>query len=135
MSFFICILSRNEIEEMIHRSSNGERKTTNLNVLIEKRLEQVMKIREQILKRIKSIRKKKIKICPEQSINQEEMLSQLRVNVMSILLKLVAKDAPTLEKVKEINKDLLNMRENVNVEIMRILMLPQNSFECLLFRQ
>ena len=127
MPFFICILSRNEIEEMIHRSSTGERKKTNLVVLIEKRLEQVMKIREQILKRIKSIRKKKVIICPEQSINQEEMLSQLRVSVMSILLKLVAKNAPTLEHIKEINQDLLNMRERVNVEIMRILMLPQNN--------
>ena len=90
---------------MIHRSSTGERKKTNLVVLIEKRLEQVMKIREQILKRIKSIRKKKVIICPEQSINQEEMLSQLRVSVMSILLKLVTKDATTLEHLKELNQD------------------------------
>ena len=110
----------------MHRSSNGAKQAINLSSIIGTRLEHVMEIRDTVLTRIKQIRKKEIKTCPDQTINQEQMLSQLRMDVMSILLKLVVKDAATIENIKEVNTDFLRMRESVNDEIMRILMLPQN---------
>ena len=54
------------------------------------------------------------------------MLSELRMEIMTILLKLVDKDAASVDKLKEISDDLLKFKMTTNAEIMRILMLPQN---------
>ena len=74
---------------------------------ISKTLEQVMEVRESLLKRIKDIRKEEIQTDPEQNIKQEEMLSEFRMDIMTILLKLIDKDAASIEKLKEISQDLL----------------------------
>ena len=89
-------------------------------------LKQVMEIRESLLNRIKDIRKEVIKTDETQNVKQEAMLSDLRMEIMTILLKLVDKDAANIDKLKEISKDLLNFKMSVSGEIMRILMLPQD---------
>ena len=90
-------------------------------------LKQVMEIRESLLNRIKDIRKEVIKTDETQNVKQEAMLSDLRMEIMTILLKLVDKDAANIDKLKEISKDLLNFKMSVSSEIMRILMLPQST--------
>lgn len=83
-----------------------------------------MEIREAILGRIKNIRKEEgVTICPKQNIKQEEKLSEFRMEVMSILLKLVDSDAE--DNLKEISFDLLKFRTTISNEVMRLLMLPQ----------
>jgi len=88
---------------------------------------QVMEIRESLLKRIKDIRKGEIELDPNQNIKQEEMLSEFRMEIMTILLKLVEKDAASVDKLKEISQDLLRFKMSISNEIMRMLMLPQAS--------
>ena len=97
---------------------------TVLEETVSKSLEQVMEIREALLMRIKDIRKEEVEVCKDQNIKQEQMLSTMRMEVMAILLKLVDKDAATIEKLKEISEDLLRFRMSVNNEVMRLLMLP-----------
>merc|ERR1719210_2276973 len=60
-------------------------------------------------------------------IKQEEMLSEFRMEIMTILLKLVDKDAATIQKLKEISQDLLRFKMTISNEIMRMLMLPQST--------
>jgi len=88
-------------------------------------MEQVMEIRESLLKRIKALRKEEIKTDPEQNIKQEQMLSEFRMEIMTILLKLVDKDAASIDKLKEISQDLLRFKMSISNEVMRMLMLPQ----------
>lgn len=74
--------------------------------------------------RIKDLRKGEIEIDESQNVKQELMLSDLRMEIMTILLKLVDKDAAMVDKLKEISRDFLNFKMSVSAEIMRILMLP-----------
>jgi len=106
--------------------ARDKKSLTVLEETVSQTLNQVMEIRESLLKRIKDIRKEEIKIDEKQNVKQEEMLSDLRMEIMTILLKLVDKDAANIEKLKEISKDLLNFKMSVSSEIMRILMLPQD---------
>ena len=92
---------------------------------VSKTLEQVMEVRESLLKRIKDIRKEEIQTDPEQNIKQEEMLSEFRMEIMTFILKLIDKDAVSIEKLKEISQDLLRFKMSISNEIMRMLMLPQ----------
>ena len=75
--------------------------------------------------RIKDIRKGEITIDENQNVKQELMLTDLRMEIMTILLKLVDKDAAMVDKLKEISKDFLSFKMSVSSEIMRILMLPE----------
>ena len=75
--------------------------------------------------RIKDVRKGEIKIDESQNVKQEESLSDLRMEIMTILLKLIDKDAAMVDKLKEISKDFLNFKMSLSGEIMRILMLPE----------
>ena len=74
--------------------------------------------------RIKDVRRAEIKIDKNQNVKQEETLSDLRLEIMTILLKLVDKDAAMVDKLKEISKDFLSFKMSVSGQIMRILMLP-----------
>lgn len=58
------------------------------------------------------------------NVKQEQKLSELRMEIMGILLKLVDKDAASVEKLKAISQDLLKFQANIRTEIMRVLMLP-----------
>jgi len=100
---------------------------TVLEETVSETLEQVMEIRENLLQRIKDLRKGDIKTDPEQNIKQEQMLSEFRMEIMTILLKLVDKDAASIDKLKEISQDLLRFKISISNEIMRMLMLPQKS--------
>ena len=88
-------------------------------------LEEVMEIRERLLQRIRNIRKGEISVNKEQNIRQEEMLSEFRSKIMTILLKLVDKDAASIAKLKVISQDLLRLKKSISNEVTRLLMLPQ----------
>ena len=77
----------------------------------------VMDIREVILTRIKAIRKAEdsVVICPEQNIKQEEKLSEFRMEIMSILLKLVESEAAS--NLKDISSQLLKFRSSITGEV------------------
>ena len=87
---------------------------------------QVMEVRQSILDRIKCIRKEEEGCAVDENSNvkQEQKLSELRMEIMGILLKLVDKDAASVEKLKDISQDLLKFQANIRAEIMRVLMLP-----------
>merc|ERR1712013_444186 len=105
---------------------HGVRGNYDVNGLVEEMLEKLIGMRDKILHRIKNIRKNDIQICKEQGINQEKMLSQLRLDVMNLLQNMTAKHELTSEHIKEITNDLLTIREIVIGEKMRLLMLPEN---------
>lgn len=91
-------------------------------------MEEVLGIRDAILGRTKAIRSKEdsVKICPEQNIKQEEFLTQIRMQIMSVLLSLIEKDAATPEKLQDVGKQLLAIRTKVNGEITRMIMLRES---------
>merc|ERR1719228_1378268 len=74
-----------------------------------------------------ALRKDEIKTDPNQNIKQEQMLSEFRMEIMSILLKLVDKDAASIDKLKSISQDLLRFKMTISNEVMRLLMLPGNT--------
>ena len=55
----------------------------------------------------------------------DTILSEFRMEIMTIILKLIDKDAFSIEKLKEISQDLLRFKMSISNEIMRMLMLPQ----------
>ena len=117
-----------KVEVILQKTLYKAREKKGFTVLeetVSKTMEQVMEIRESLLKRIKDLRKEEIKTDPEQNIKQEEMLSEFRMKIMTILLKLVDKDASSIDKLKEISQDLLRFKMSISNEIMRMLMLPQ----------
>merc|ERR1711892_99099 len=117
-----------KVEDILQKTLYEAREKKGFTVLeetVSKTMEQVMEIRESLLKRIKALRKEEIKTDPEQNIKQEQMLSEFRMEIMTILLKLVDKDAASIDKLKEISQDLLRFRMSISNEIMRMLMLPQ----------
>merc|ERR1712123_96591 len=117
-----------KVEVILQKTLYEAREKKGFRVLeetVSKTMEQVMEIRESLLKRIKALRKEEIKTDPEQNIKQEQMLSEFRMEIMTILLKLVDKDAASIDKLKEISQDLLRFKMSISNEVMRMLMLPQ----------
>uniref|UniRef100_A0A0K2TTR8 Uncharacterized protein n=1 Tax=Lepeophtheirus salmonis TaxID=72036 RepID=A0A0K2TTR8_LEPSM len=92
-------------------------------------VEKVLEVRDDILTRTKAIRTgdESVPICPEQNIKQEDFLTQIRMDIMSVLLALIEKDAASHEKLKEIGKQLLVIRTKANGEITRMIMLRTTS--------
>jgi len=88
---------------------------------------QTLEVRDAILDRTKKIRTgdESITICPGQGVNQEQFLTMVRMDVMTVLLSLIEQDAATPEKLKEIGRQLLAVRTKVNGEITRIIMLRE----------
>ena len=66
-----------------------------------------------------------IKICAGQGVNQEQFLTLIRMDIMSVLLKLIEPNSATPEKLQEIGKELLAVRSKINAEITRIIMLRE----------
>jgi len=118
-----------KVEDILQKTLYEAKERSGTLVLEEtvtKSMDQVMEIRESLLGRIKAIRKEEgITICPEQNIKQEEKLSELRMEVMGILLKLVEDTAASVEGLKDIGTSLLQFKMTVTDEVMRLLMLPQ----------
>ena len=66
-----------KVEVILQKTLYKAREKKGFTVLeetVSKTMEQVMEIRESLLKRIKDLRKEEIKTDPEQNIKQEEML-------------------------------------------------------------
>ena len=125
-SVFICSEKVDEILQGTLIEARDRKGFAVLDETVTETMSQVMEIREKLLERIKKLRKEEIEIDPNQNIKQEEMLSEFRMEIMTILLKLVDKDAATVPKLKEISQDLLRFKVSVSNEVMRILMLPQD---------
>jgi len=95
-------------------------------------MSQVLVIRDDVLGRVKKIRtggegEDSITICEGQGIKQEEFLSDLRLDVMTVLLQLIESDAATPEALKEIGKTLLSIRTKVNGKITQLIMLREGT--------
>lgn len=69
---------------------------------VAKAMSQTLEIRDAILQRTKDIRTGEgdITICPDQGVNQEQFLSMIRMDVMTVLLSLIEQDAATPDKLK-----------------------------------
>jgi len=91
-------------------------------------MSQVLAIRDAVLDRVKAIRTgdEEIQICPEQGIKQEEFLASLRMDIMTVLLRLIEQDAATPEALQDIGKQLLAIRTTVNGKISELIMLREN---------
>jgi len=98
--------------------------TQDVDKTVSKTMEKVMKVRESILKRIKDIRKGEEQVCFGHNVKQEEKLSEFRMDVMAILLKIVDLDANSVENLREIGDALIAFRLKISQEVMRVLMLP-----------
>jgi len=99
-----------------------------LEVTVADTMSQVLAIRDAVLDRVKAIRTgdDSIQICPEQGIKQEEFLASLRMDIMTVLLRLIEQDAATPEALQDIGKQLLAIRTTVNGKISEIIMLREN---------
>jgi len=88
---------------------------------------QTLEIRDAILTRTKKLRSgdESIKVCPGQGVNQEQFLTLIRMDIMSVLLKLIEPNSASPEKLQEIGKELLAVRSKINAEITRIIMLRE----------
>ena len=82
---------------------------------VTKTMEQVLVIRDDILARTKSIRTEdgEVMICPEQNIKQEDFLTQIRMQVMTVLLSLIEQDAAQPGKLQDVGKQLLSIRQGL----------------------
>ena len=78
-----------------------------LEVTVSDTMTEILAIRDAILERTKKIRNKdeSITICPEQDVNQEQFLTQARMEVMTVLLSLL--EAGTHEDL-QVNSTLYN---------------------------
>ena len=103
--------------------AKNSRSNSVLNETVTDTMNAVLEIRKSLLDRIKGLRNGEI-ATDSQDIRQEEELVKLRMTVMTILLQLVEKDAATVDKLKMISDDLLELKRSISTEIMRILMLP-----------
>merc|ERR1712109_109806 len=91
---------------------------------VESTMQGVMDVRETILKRIKDLRKGEVPICFGHNVKQGEKLSDFRMDVMEILLKLVDADASSIESLRDVGQKLVEFRGTISTEVMRVLMLP-----------
>jgi len=99
-----------------------------LDLTVTNTMEQVLIIRDAVLNRVKLIRTgdESIKICPDQNIGQGKFLSELRLDIMTVLLRLIETDAATEDALQDIGRQLLSIRTKVNGEITRLIMLTDN---------
>ena len=72
-------------------------------------MSQTLEIRDNVLQRTKDIRTGEgdITICPEQGVNQEQFLSMVRMDIMTVLLSLIEPDAATPENLQVKNYNLV----------------------------
>jgi len=90
-------------------------------------MSEVLGIRDTVLDRVKKIRTgdDSITICKEQGIKQEEFLSDLRLDVMTVLLRLIESDAATEKALQDVGRLLLAVRTKVNGRITQLIMLRE----------
>lgn len=102
---------RDKIEETLQETLFQQRPL--LEETVTQAMEKVLEMRDDILERTKAIRSGEIEVCPGQNIKQEEFLTQIRMQIMSILLSLIEKDAASTEKLQDVGKQLLAIRTKV----------------------
>jgi hypothetical protein len=96
----------------------------------------VLKVRKDILDRIKEIRSGTLTVNPQLNLRQEEFLNTLRMDIMEVLLMLVEKEANTLEALQKVGKRLLEVRAKIVDRVMMLIMLrdgtvrPGGGTEC-----
>merc|ERR1712241_1071903 len=93
-----------------------------LDQAVEDALGAVMEVREELLTKIRDLRKDGV--AEDGRIRAEEKLSEFRMDVMTILLSLVDEEAANAANLKEISRLLLAFKQKLSNEVMRILMLP-----------
>ena len=121
----IFIFYREKIEVILQETLFEPRNL--LEETVTEAMGKTLEVRDAILERTKKIRTgdESITICPGQGVNQEQFLTMVRMDVMTVLLSLIEQDAATPEKLKEIGRQLLAVRTKVNGEITRIIMLRE----------
>merc|ERR1711936_1392821 len=115
---------KNDINGNITEILTNFKTTQDGDKAVTKTMEKVMEVRESILTRIKDIRKEEIEVCFGHNVKQEEKLSEFRMDIMAILLKLVDLDANSVASLREVGDALIAFRLKISTEVMRILMLP-----------
>jgi len=90
-------------------------------------MSEVLAIRDSVLDRVKLIRQRdeSITICEDQGIKQEDFLSELRLDIMTVLLRLIESDAASEPALQEVGKLLLLVRTKVNGKITALIMLRE----------
>ena len=76
-------------------------------------LEGTLEIRDDVLNQLKGIRTGNVTICPEQGVKQEPFLAMLRMDVMTVLLKLIEEDAADFTAEKLQVRDLILRRRSM----------------------
>jgi len=117
---------KNEVQKPATDIATLYKKATEIDETISSTMQNVMQIRESILARIKDLRKGEKCVNKAQNIKQAEVLADLRLKIMTILLKLVDSDAASIDSLQEIGGDLVRFSSLVNQEIIRIFMIPDN---------
>lgn len=100
--------------------------TTGFENTVKSTMDEILVIRDALLQRTKDIRNGEIATCPEQNIKQEEFLTQIRNQVMEILIELLSGDAANAEALQGIARKLLAIRTKVNGKITEMIMLREN---------
>ena len=121
-------LFSDKIDDIIQKTlfQARERKGENgLKETVAKALIQVMDVREDVLKRIKKIRRGEVETCANERIHQDKRMEEMRMEVEEVLLKLVKKEAASINGLKEISLALLRWKKTVGDEVMRVMMLPE----------
>jgi len=117
---------KNDVQKPATDIATLYKKATDIDATISSTMQNVMQIRESILARIKDLRKGEKCINKGQNIKQADVLADLRMQIMTILLKLVDSDAASIDSLQEIGSDLVQFSSLVNKEIIRIFMIPDN---------
>ena len=87
-------------------------------------LDQVLTVRKKLLERLTMIRKKTVTVC-DSRIDQGRKLNDLRVLVEEILLETVSDQASSVSGLRTVSSLLISLRERLNSEVMRTVLLPE----------
>ena len=87
-------------------------------------LDQVLTVRKKLLERLTMIRKKTVTVC-DSRIDQGRKLNDLRVLVEEILLETVSDQASSVSGLRTVSSLLIRLREQLNSEVMRTVLLPE----------
>merc|ERR1712130_391632 len=109
---------KNDINGNITEILTNFKTTQDGDKAVTKTMEKVMEVRESILTRIKDIRKEEIEVCFGHNVKQEEKLSEFRMDIMAILLKLVDLDANSVASLREVGDALIAFRLKISTECM-----------------
>ena len=104
--FKMSTLFRERVEQILQETLFEPRNL--LEQTVAEAMSQTLEVRDAILQRTKDIRTGEgdITICPDQGVNQEQFLSMIRMDVMTVLLSLIESDAATPDNLKVIELEI-----------------------------